>query len=181
MNRIWKWLFGWLMDRGNGKETKPLPLPPVMDLPATPTAETKPALTDDIDLSTVAWHGPDIRAWPINADLEAGNSGGDITLKTTLLKGKPTTGDGDVSGNTWAIVLCKDGKLHASTYEWISYSRQSRARWKAFDAAHWTSSAVQDAESGKGTVFYVAVSSFARGGRKSKVDERTPFRKVVVP
>jgi len=47
MNRIWKWLFGWLMDRGNGKETKPLPLPPVMDLPATPTAETKPALTDD--------------------------------------------------------------------------------------------------------------------------------------
>jgi hypothetical protein len=153
-------------------------VPPIVVGPTQP-AETN-ALADDLDLSTVRWHGPDIRQWPIAADLVAGNRGGEITLKTDLLKGAKEN-DAGVSGNAWAIVMCKDGQWHASTYEWLDYSRQSRTRWKAFDAEHWTSDAVKDAKQDSGTEFYVAVSTFSRGTKRSPVDARTPFRKVVVP
>lgn len=151
--------------------------------PDAPVAQDEIKLTDDIDLSTVVWHGPDIRGWKIAADLVTGVSvsGGDVLLKTVLLKGRKTVSGSGVTGNAWAIVLCNDGKYHASTFEWLDYGRQSRTLWKAFDRAHWTSNAVEGAEQKSGTVFYVAVSTIARGTYPTNGNERTPFRRVVHP
>lgn len=162
----------WIKDHGGGAVTNVVP--PVV----TPPAQT--TLSDDLDLSAVVWHGPDIRTWKITADLKAGIRGGEITLATDILKGKKESGDNGTSGNPWAIAKGTDGKLHAYTYEWISYSRQSRSLWKAFDRGHGcpsvcTNSGVKDA------VFYVAVATVSRGVGGRNGDERTPFRKVVHP
>lgn len=180
MKKILEWLFGWLK-RGNDSETK---LPPIIvtDTPTTGGTETKPETADEIDLSTVKWHGPDIRAWPITADLKASISRGEIMLGTELLKGKKESGDNGTSGNPWAIVMGTDGQWHAYTYEWTSYSRKSRSLWKAFDRGHGAPS-VCAVEGGpkSGTEFYVAVATVSRGVGGRNGDERTPFRKVVVP
>jgi hypothetical protein len=179
MNRLLKLLFGWLMK--TKPEMKPLP-PIITDDPATPSAETKPEtnVLDEIDLSTVKWHGPDIRAWKIAADLQASIKSGKIYMATDLLKGRAQTGDNGTTGNPWAIVKGSDNQWHAYTYEWIDYGRGHRDLWKAFDRGHGcpsvcTGAGVQGAE------FYVAVATVSRGGKKANGNERTAFRKVVHP
>jgi hypothetical protein len=161
--------------------------PPVIEQPTTPPATTTtqpPAAgveADEIDLSQVVWHGPDIRGWKIATTFTPTVSGGKIHYGTTLLKGRKATGDNGTTGNPWAIVLCSDGKWHASSHEWYSHERGNRPLWTAFDAGHWTSSAVKGAASGKGTVFYVALATVSRGNYERNGDERTAFKRVVVP
>lgn len=168
-NRIIKWLLGWLNRRqgGTGEVVTPQP--------------EKPAMTDELDLATVVWHGPDIRTWPIESDLTASISRGKINFETDLLKGRAATGDNGTTGNPWAIAKGTDGQWHAYTFEWISYDRKTRDLWKAFDRGHGTPQTVVDAYKGKGTEFYVAVATVSRGVGGRNGDERTPFRKVVVP
>lgn len=148
--------------------------PPVIETPTTPPAQAG----DEIDLSTVVWHEADIRQWPITASLDAYFSGSQLMLRTTLLKN--VHGDGDTSGNPWVIALCKDGKWHAATWEWISYSRQSRDAWKLLDSNHINVSAFDGVDKSPGTVVYVAVSGWARTAKRS-ANIRTPFVEVVLP
>lgn len=180
MNKVIKWLFGWLTRKG--KETK---LPPIIvtDTPTTGDTETKPETADEIDLATVVWHGPDIRTWPIESDLKASISRGKINFETDLLKGRAATGDNGTTGNPWAIAKGTDGQWHAYTFEWISYDRKTRDLWKAFDRGHGAPSVVDNAtdDPAKGTEFYVAVATVSRGTYRSNGRVRTPFRKVVVP
>jgi len=165
---------------GNTKpETKPLP-PIISDWPASGGAETKTEMTDDLDLSTVKWHGPDIRQWPIAADLKAEVKGGKIYMTTELLKGRAATGDNGTTGNPWVIVKGSDGQWHAYTYEWITYDRKHRDLRKAFDRGHGAPSVCVDSGV-SGAEFYAGVATVSRGPYKRNGDNRTPFRKVVVP
>ncbi|MCE9616292.1 MAG: hypothetical protein K8T26_18620 [Lentisphaerae bacterium] len=153
------------------------PSPP--DPVPTPAPAPQPAeLADDLDLATVVWHEADIRQWPITADLNAYVKGENLWLVTDLLKG--VKGDGDTSGNPWVIARCPDGKLHAATWEWISYGRQFRPAWKLLDADHINVSAFDNVDKAPGTVVYVAVSGWARTAKRS-AEIRTPFRKVLLP
>ncbi|MCE9616727.1 MAG: hypothetical protein K8T26_20825 [Lentisphaerae bacterium] len=150
---------------------------------ADPVSAPAPApqpveLADDLDLATVVWHEADIRAWPITADLKAYFKGSQLMLETKLLK--HVKGDGDTSGNPWVIARCPDGKLHAATWEWISYGRQSRDAWKLLDSNHINVSAFDSVDKAPGTVVYVAVSGWARTAKRS-AEIRTPFRKVLLP
>lgn len=151
-------------------------------VPSTGEPETKPetSVLDDLDLSTVKWHGPDISAWKVAADLKAEVRGGKIYMTTDLLKGRAETGDNGTTGNPWVIVKGSDNQWHAYTYEWIDYGRGHRDLWKAFDRGHGAPS-VCTGVGVKGAEFYVAVATVSRGGKKSNGDERTAFKKVVHP
>jgi hypothetical protein len=156
----------------------------VQPVPAETTTTTVPAveagLADEMDLSQVVWHEADIRGWRIGADLKAYVKGSQLRLETDLLKGAQEIGSGGTSGNPWVIALCRDGKWHAATWEWISYSRQSRDLWKLLDAGHINVSAFDGVEKGPGTVVYVAVAGLSRA-RERNLEARTPFRKVMLP
>lgn len=143
----------------------------------------KSALADEIDMALVTFHGPNIRDWKIAAPLDASIKGGQIMLLTELLKGRAATGDNGTTGNAWACAKGSDGKWRAYSYEWISYDRKSRDLWKAFDRGHGAPSVVDAGtdDPQRGTEFYVAVATVSRGNYKGNGNERTPFKKVVVP
>ena len=150
--------------------------------PEQPAQPEQPALSDEIDLSTVVWHEADIRAWPIKADLKACYRGSQLMLETGLLKGVEAEDHG-MTGNPWVIALCKDGRWHAATWEWIDYSRQSRDAYKLLDrrpiGGHINQRAFDGVVSAPGTVVYVAVSGCGRSAKRT-IEARTPFRKLVV-
>lgn len=161
--------------------------PAVTNIPGLPGVGTNtgagnppPASSDDLDLSTVRWHGPDIRAWPVTAELKAEVRGGKIYMITELLKGRAATGDNGTTGNPWVIVKGSDDQWHAYTYEWITYDRKHRDLWKAFDRGHGAPSVCTNSGV-RGAEFFVAVATVSRGNYKQNGNERTAFRKVVHP
>lgn len=151
--------------------------PPVTETP------TNPQSADDIDLSSVRWHGPDIRSWPITSDLAKVSIGRNVSFPHSKAgqwpKKAPPSGDGYVEANVWLIANV-DGQWHASSFEWLRPGQTSKPA-AVVNGAHAKASPLSGSWAPKaGDTLYFAVAGLSRGGYTS-VQERTAFRKAVWP
>ena len=145
-----------------------------IETPAKPSPKN-PA--DEIDLSTVAWHGPDIRGWPIASEMPQGAyvSGSMLHFPHTR-SGQWAANEAGLEGNPWVIVRV-GGQWRAATFEWLRKGQTSKP-WAKVRADHIKVSAFGDYQLQRGEEFYVIVSGRARGAEVG-TQERTAARKVV--
>jgi hypothetical protein len=155
---------------------------PEIGKPSDPSAPA--AMQDEIDLSTVAWDGLDIRGWSITHDLAASVSGSAVRLAQNGTRVWPDVGkrasDGRViTGNAWVVAQIS-GQWRAATWEWMTQGQQSK-NTKAVAGDHvkkstWPSSW----RPSRGETIYFAVSGLCRDNHRN-ASERTPFKKVIWP
>jgi len=144
---------------------------------------TNPQSADDIDLSSVRWHGPDIRQWPITSELAKVSIGRNVSFPHSKAgqwpKKAPPSGDGYVEANVWLIANV-DGQWHASSFEWLRPGQTSKPA-AVVNGAHAKASPLSGSWAPQsGDTLYFAVAGLSRGGYTS-VQERTAFRKAVWP
>jgi len=148
---------------------------PEIGKPSDPS--TPAAMQDEIDLSAVAWHGPDIRGWPIASEMPQGAyvSGSMLHFPHTKA-GQWAANKSGLEGNPWVIVRV-GGQWRAATFEWLRKGQTSKP-WEKVRADHIKVSAFGDYQLQRGEEFYVIVSGRARGAEIG-TQERTAARKVV--
>lgn len=165
-------------------------LPDPASQPDPPATEGEPGQAipapqtgDDIDLGSVIWHGPDIRAWAVTSDLPNGVavSGGYVRFNHTKAGKWPVkkAGSTDVEANPWVVAMV-DGRWHAASFEWLRPGQTSKPT-KTVAGDHCKAAPLSgDWRPKSGDTLYIGVSALARGSVRS-VAERTAFRKVVWP
>lgn len=143
-----------------------------------PSGSDSPAKSgaDDIDLSTVAWDGFDIRPWPVTTKVSA-SIGAKIVVAYDKANAWPP-GRGELNGNLWVIANI-NGKWRASTCEWLKHGQTVKER-KCLASDHVNSSAWSGWRAKSGDTLYLAVSGLCRDPARN-VSERSQFQKVRVP
>jgi hypothetical protein len=131
---------------------------------------------DDIDLSTVAWDGCDIRKWPVTTTVSA-SIGSKIVVSFDKANAWPP-GRGELNGNLWVIANV-GGKWRAATCEWLKHGQTVKER-KCLASDHVQSSAWGGWKAQSGDTLYLAVSGLCRDPARN-VSERSQFQKVKVP
>jgi len=144
---------------------------------AVPTPKPTAPTGDEIDLYSVAWHGPDVRAWPVASEMPQGAyvSGANLHFPHTKAGQWSVNGEG-LEGNPWVVVQ-SGGQWHAATFEWLRKGQTSKP-WEKVNAGHIKVGALGGYQLQRGEDFYVFVSGRARGAERGTA-ERTAARKVV--
>lgn len=178
-------------DNGSASSPSQASKPSSSKTPASskPTA-SKPAAAkpssgkDDIDLSTVAWDGADIRQWPVTTKLSAGVSKNTVTLNYDKAGvwpnvGKKATDGGPITANAWVIANI-NGTWRAATWEWLRPGQQSKAARSVAGDHVKKGSWGSGWRPKSGETVYMAVSGLCRDNTRN-VAERSQFQKVVWP
>ena len=81
------------------------------------------------DFGGVVWLAPDVSGWPVTSRLNAKYSGGKVILdydKADVWPAGDTARDGGpVNANPWVLVE-KDGKVYAMTFEWLRNGQRAK-------------------------------------------------------
>jgi len=130
---------------------------------------------DEIDLSSVKWHGPDVRGWAIASALSACHTSGDMLHFPHSKAGKWPEKNG-VEGNVWVVAKLADGHWHAASWEWLRPGQTSKP-WAKMESGHIKQGDFAGYQFKRGEEAYLIVTALARGTARS-VAERSAARKI---
>jgi len=130
---------------------------------------------DEIDLSTVKWHGPDVRGWAISSTLTGCYTSGDMLHFPHTKAGKWPVKDG-MEGNIWVVAKLPDGRWHAASWEWLRPGQTSKP-WAKMESGHIKQGDFAGYQVRRGEEVYCFVTALARLNARS-VPERSAVRKI---
>jgi hypothetical protein len=147
--------------------------------PADPSAPAPSHPGDEIDLASVVWHGPDVRAWPVTSELQPPVvSGSTIRMPHSKAGQWPVSSINGtaVDSNPWIIARI-DGRWHAASWEWLRPGQVDKP-WAKIEGGHIKTAPFDGWALSRGEECYAIVSALARGSART-VAERTAARRVV--
>jgi hypothetical protein len=133
-------------------------------------------IQNSFDLENVTWLDTDVSGWAVTSVLDAVTiSGSNISLPFDKTDDWATYSEGgtDVNANPW-IFIPQDGTWYAATFEWFKPGNYTKPTYVvAGDHIKQFSVIPEDWSPTSGVEYGFMVSSIARGGASSGVQERT--------